>query len=158
MKPLIAPRDFCWRTKYLPDMPPIFPVSTSIRATITSTSTVSGMLVPTMAMNTDTRVITVLNSWGMLWEISIRRVSVSLVYRLIISPWVWVSKYFIGRCCIWEKRSSLMSFSIPWETFTISQLYVKVVATPIRYISAMVPMAFKRPVNTGVSIASRGSI
>ncbi len=53
---------------------------------------------------------------------SIRRVSVSLVYRLIMSPWVWVSKYFMGRCCIRENRSSLMSFNIPWETFTISQL------------------------------------
>ena len=133
-------------------------MSTSIRATITSTRTVRGMLVLTMAMNTDTRVITVLKSWGMLWEMSIRRVSVSLVYRLMMSPWVWVSKYFMGRRCIRENRSSRMSLSIPCETFTISQLEVKVVTTPARYISAIVPRALKSPVNTGFSIPSSGVI
>ena len=44
---------------------------------------------------------------GILWLKSCRRVSTSLVYTDIISPWAWVSKYLIGSASMLWKRSSL---------------------------------------------------
>ena len=44
--------------------------------------------------------------WGMLWLMSCRRVSTSLVYTDMMSPWAWVSKYLMGRDSILWNRSS----------------------------------------------------
>ena len=50
--------------------------------------------------------ITELMTWGMLWLMSWRRVSTSLVYTDMMSPWAWVSKYLMGRDSILWNRSS----------------------------------------------------
>ena len=54
-----------------------------------------------------------------LWLMHSLRASTSFVYRLISSPWVWVSKKLTGRSCIWLKRSALMVFSVFCETWSI---------------------------------------
>ena len=46
-------------------------------------------------------------------------VSISLVYRLISSPWVWVSKNFSGRLCIRSKRSERILATVFWDTWTM---------------------------------------
>ncbi len=53
---------------------------------------VRGMLSTIMDTRTLTTVMVQLSSWGMLWLSIWRRVSTSLVYTDMMSPWAWVSK------------------------------------------------------------------
>ena len=66
-----------------------------------------------------TRVTAELATWGTLWLISCRRVSTSLVYTDMMSPWAWVSKYLMGRDSILVNNSTLSRFIVPWLTVTI---------------------------------------
>ena len=79
MKPLRLPRSRCWATKYRPEAPANFLVARSITATITRVRPVRGMLRTSMEAKTLTMVMEQLRSWGMLWLIIWRRVSMSLV-------------------------------------------------------------------------------
>ena len=63
-----------------------------------------------------------LMSWGMLWLSSCRRVSTSLVYTDMMSPWAWVSKYLMGRDSILWNRSSRRRRRVPWLTLTMMRL------------------------------------
>ena len=58
-----------------------------------------------------------------LWLMSCRRVSTSLVYTDMISPWAWVSKYLMGRDSILVNSSTLSRFMVPWLTVTMILLY-----------------------------------
>ena len=69
----------------------------SISATITSVISVSGTLRMIMEVSTLTIVTTLEISCVRDWEIIWRRVSMSLVYTLMMSPWACVSKYLTGR-------------------------------------------------------------
>ena len=60
--------------------------------------------------------------WGMLWLNSWRRVSTSLVYTDMMSPWAWVSKYLMGRDSILWNRSSRRWRRVPWLTLTMMRL------------------------------------
>ena len=53
---------------------------------------VRGTLSSSMLTSTLTTVTTLEIIWGMDWLIIWRRVSTSLVYRLMMSPWEWLSK------------------------------------------------------------------
>ena len=64
-----------------------------------------------------------LATWGTLWLMSCRRVSTSLVYTDMISPWAWVSKYLMGRDSILVNSSTLSRFMVPWLTVTMILLY-----------------------------------
>jgi hypothetical protein len=54
-------------------------------------------------------------SWGMDWDIIWRSVSTSLVYMDMMSPWEWVSKYFMGRDSMWVNMSPRKRYMVPWE-------------------------------------------
>ena len=73
------PRLRCCATKYAPDLLVSFLVVNSIRHTITSVNPVSGRLRASMEQNTLTIVTAEETSWGMLWLIIWRSVSMSLV-------------------------------------------------------------------------------
>ena len=60
--------------------------------------------------------------WGMVWLMSWRSVSISLVYTDMMSPWAWVSKYLMGRDSILLNRSLRSSSMVPWLTLTIRRL------------------------------------
>ena len=91
-------------------------VTSSIIPTMTRVSTVSGTLSTTMETSTLTTVIALFSSCGMLWLIIWRRVSISLVYSDMISPWALRSKYLMGSVCIWVNISSRRRFRVPWVT------------------------------------------
>ena len=69
-----------------------------------------------------TRVTEEFTSWGMLWLMSCRRVSTSLVYTDMMSPWAWVSKYRMGRDSMWVKSSTRRRLMVPWLTLTMIRL------------------------------------
>ena len=68
------------------------------------------------------RVTAELITWGTLWLISWRRVSTSLVYTDMISPWAWVSKYLMGRDSMRSNNWILRRFMVPWLTVTMTLL------------------------------------
>ena len=74
----------------------------SISATIVSVISVSGTFRKIMEASTLTIVTTLEISCVSDWEIIWRRVSMSLVYTLMISPWACVSKYLTGRRSIFS--------------------------------------------------------
>ena len=78
--------------KYLPLIAVIFLVQKSIRATMHMVTMVSCQLIRSMLVKTETMVMALDTSCGMLWLSIWRRVSTSLVYTDIISPCGWVSK------------------------------------------------------------------
>ena len=51
------------------------------------------------------------------WEIVVEMFSTSFVIRLIISPWLWVSRYFIGSLTRLENKSLRMVFTVYCESF-----------------------------------------
>ena len=63
-----------------------------------------------------------LMTWGVLWLMSWRRVSTSLVYTDMMSPWAWVSKYLMGRASILWNRSSRSRQRVPWLMLTMMRL------------------------------------
>ena len=75
-----------------------------------------------MVMRVATMVMMELMPWGMLWLSSWRRVSTSLVYTDMMSPWGWVSKYWMGRDSILENRSLRRWRMVPWLTLTMMRL------------------------------------
>ena len=79
IKPLRLPRFFCWATKYRPDRPENFLVVKRTTATMARVRRVRGMLSTIIEIKTLTTVMVQLSSWGMLWLIIWRRVSMSLV-------------------------------------------------------------------------------
>ena len=91
-KPLTAPRRCCWAAKCLAEAPPILPVTRVIRPTMARVRMVKGTESTIIETNVITIVTEEFTNWGMVWEISWRRVSTSLVYRLMMSPWEWESK------------------------------------------------------------------
>ena len=74
----------------------------SISATITSVTSVSGTLRMIMETSTLTIVTTLVMSCVSDWDTIWRMVSMSLVYTLMMSPCACVSKYLIGRRCIFS--------------------------------------------------------
>ena len=86
------PRFFCWAAKYPALEPATVLVMSIIRPTISRFRMVRGTLSSSMLTSTLTTVTTLEIIWGMDWLIIWRRVSTSLVYRLMMSPWEWLSK------------------------------------------------------------------
>ena len=78
--------------KYLPLWALILREQKSITPTMHRVRMVMGISSEIMLTSTDTMVMTLDTSWGMLWLIIWRRVSTSLVYTDMMSPWGWVSK------------------------------------------------------------------
>ncbi len=105
--PLTAPSEVCCFMKYFPLEAAMFFVEKIISATVTIAIRVRIGLSEIIAQNTVTRVIRDENVWIRLCEIICLSVSVSFVYRLIISPCALVSKYLIGRCCIFFRTFRL---------------------------------------------------
>ena len=85
-------------------------VMNSITISIKIINIVSSGLFISMAIKVAVMVIALDISWVMPWLIASRTVSTSLVKRLIISPWVCVSKYFMGRSSRRLNKSLLMLF------------------------------------------------
>ena len=112
----------CWETKYLLELPVRYLVTSSMTPTMTNVRQVRGTLSTSMEQRTLTMVMALLSSWGILWPIIWRRVSISLVYMDMMSPWAWLSKYLMGSVCIWVNISSRRFFSVPWETMAIIRL------------------------------------
>ena len=76
-----------------------------------------------MPTRVEVRVMTLDTVCGRLWDRNSRRVSVSLVKRLISSPWVCVSKKLSGRDCMWSNRSLRIRFMVPVEICIIRRLF-----------------------------------
>ena len=70
-----------------------------------SAARVSSQLMVSIITSTPTTWVTEVMSWVMLWLRLWLRVSTSLVTRESTSPWVLVSKYFIGRRLIFREIS-----------------------------------------------------
>lgn len=100
-------------TKNAPLLPPTNLVITIISATNARTNSVSQMLRRTIATNTAITVTMDEKICGTLCANICRSVSVSLVYRLMMSPLAWVSKKRTGSVCIWENISSRMVSEYP---------------------------------------------
>ena len=79
MKPLSLPRLCCWATKFLPDREVTLPEQSSITPTIPMETQVRGGLRISIIDRILTTVIRLLSSWGILWLIIWRRVSISFV-------------------------------------------------------------------------------
>ncbi len=118
--------------KKLADLPPMILTSHKRTSKRSTAKMVSCQLRISIMENTPTMVIAEEISCGMPSLIISRRVSVSLVKRLINSPWVWVSKYLMGKDCIWVNRSVRIFRIAPVEMFTISRLYRYPDPTPMR--------------------------
>ena len=131
IKPLTAPRFFCWRIKNLPLCDVIFFVTQSMMPIRNSASTVSGILSKIMLTKTLTIVITLLISCGILWLIIWRSVSTSFVYMDIISPCACVSKYLIGSVSIWRNISSRRLRRLPCVTYTIILVFKYAATIPM---------------------------
>ena len=108
--------------KYTAERPAIFELTKSMTHSMAMVSSVRG----TSSTNRLTRVMTMVTRefiiWGMVWLMTWRRVSTSLVYTDIMSPWAWVSKYWMGRDSIWVNKSSRRLRMVPWLMFTIIRL------------------------------------
>ena len=92
IKPFTAPKLCCCALKAFPLCFPIFPVRKTIKTSIKITIQVK--IGERKSINTKDE-ITVNKEFiicGKAWLIISRKVSVSFVYKLIISPWEWVSK------------------------------------------------------------------
>ena len=72
-------------------------VARSITPTMHRETRVRGRSSTAMLRKAEIREMAEFTSWGKLWLMSCRRVSVSLVYTDMMSPWGWVSKYWMGR-------------------------------------------------------------
>ena len=105
--------------KYLPDCWVIFLEQNSIRATISMVTMVSCQLSRHMLKKTDTMVMTLETSCGMLWLSIWRRVSTSLVYTDMMSPWGCWSKYLMGRLSMWVNSWMRRLRRVPWVTLTM---------------------------------------
>ena len=109
----------------------IFLEQNSIRVTISMVTTVSCQLIRHMLVNTDTMVMALDTSWGMLWLIIWRRVSTSLVYTDMMSPWGWESKYRMGRLSMWVKSWTRRLRRVPWVTLTMIRALSHAASTPM---------------------------
>ena len=98
--------------------------------TISRVTKVSGMSSTSMQAKTLTTVMALLMIWGMLWLIIWRRVSMSLVYMDMMSPWAWVSKYLIGRDSILPNMSFRMFRRVPCPMLIRILDWVKDATTP----------------------------
>ena len=105
--------------KYLPLMEVIFLEQNSIRATMHMVTTVSCQLIITMLAKTETMVMALETSCGMLWLSIWRRVSTSLVYTDMMSPWGCWSKYLMGRLSMWVNSWMRRLRRVPWVTLTM---------------------------------------
>ena len=54
------------------------------------------------------------NRVGRAWETVVEMFSMSLLIRLMTSPWEWVSRYWMGRSTILSKSSSRIRRTIRW--------------------------------------------
>ena len=117
MKPFTRPR-FRWRsTKYFLDTFPRPVVTLYIRKAIATATNVSGRLSTSMLTKVARMVTTDRNRLGMLFPITCRRVSTSLVYTDMMSPCEWLSKYLRGSVSMWENRFLRMRSIVPCPTW-----------------------------------------
>ena len=116
--------------KYLPLMEVIFLVQKSIRATMHRVTIVSCQLISTMLVRTETMVMALDVSCGMLWLSIWRRVSTSLVYTDMMSPWGCWSKYRMGRLSMWVKSLVRRLRRVPWVTLTMMRELSHAARTP----------------------------
>ena len=105
-------------------------MATSITATISSVTSVNGISSTSIQANTLTTVMALLIICGMLWLIIWRRVSMSLVYMDMMSPWAWVSKYLMGKASIFSNMSFRMFRRVPWPMLISTLDWVKDATTP----------------------------
>ena len=122
MNPFICPRLCCCATKWLAERALSDFVVYTIVSVSTSTSNASGQLSISMLPKVMVMVINDEKTFGRLWLIICLRVSTSLVYIDMMSPWALLSKYFIGSFSMCEKRSLRSRFIVPWLTLIISLL------------------------------------
>ncbi len=112
-KPSSFPKDVCCLKKYFAEPPPIFLTITVISATPEITITVIGTLRYIIITKSVVMLVADIKSWGRLCDIICRSVSISFVYRLIMSPWSFRSKNLIGRYCILPNIFTLSFLSVP---------------------------------------------
>ena len=93
-------------------------ITTAVSTEMTVSAGLSTIMVTRVAIMLMPELIT----WGMVWLSSCRRVSTSLVYTDMMSPWAWVSKYLMGRASILLNRSSLSRRMVPWLTVIMIRL------------------------------------
>ena len=89
---MASPSASCWRAKNLALLPATLVVTFSMGYMVSSATAVSSGLTTTIAASTPIMVMAELSMLGMLWHIMFSRVSISLVYRLIMSPYALLSK------------------------------------------------------------------
>ena len=71
--------------------------------------------------------------------------SISLVYKLIKSPWVFLSKYLIGSSCILLNKSVLILLIVFWATCTIILAYPYAASAPTTNIVPNITNIFASP-------------
>ena len=118
--------------KYLEELFAICLEQNSISATMSIVTMVSCQLSIHILKNTDTMVMTLDTSCGMLWLSIWRRVSTSLVYTDMISPWGWVSKYRMGRLSMWVNSLVRRLRSVPCVTLTMMRALAHAARMPTR--------------------------
>ena len=72
------------------------------------------------------------------------------------SPWVWVSKYLIGRVCIWSNISSRIFRSTLWLTTAIIRAWMKLAMTARPNRADIHRMAFSSGPKSREPLASIG--
>ena len=117
--------------KYLPDCWVIFLEQNIISATISMVTIVSCQLSMHMLKNTETMVMALDTSCGMLWLSIWRRVSTSLVYTDMMSPWGCWSKYLMGRLSIWVNSWVRRLRRVPCVTLTMMRALSHAARMPI---------------------------
>ena len=157
-KPVIFARSSCCRIKYFPLFPPIFLDTRNIIPIITTANKVNAGLKTSMAIKVTTIVKDDINTWGIDWLIICLSVSVSFVYKLMMEPLVFWSKYRIGRVCICSNISSRTRFSTPWPITTIRRVYRNVANTPSKKIHPSIPRAVYSSEKFGLSCPISGMI
>ena len=114
--PLRAPSSFCWSPKLFWESLVTFIVATMATGRVTRAISVSQGLIVTIMTRTPTMVHTEVMSWVRLCCRVVLMLSMSLVTRLMISPWVLESKYLSGRRASLSFTSLRMSYTMPCET------------------------------------------
>ena len=117
--------------KYLEELFAICLEQNSISATMSMVTMVSCQLSMHMLKNTDTMVMTLDTSCGMLWLSIWRRVSTSLVYTDMMSPWGCWSKYLMGRLSMWVNSWVRRLRRVPCVTLTMMRAWPHAARMPM---------------------------
>ena len=94
----------------------------------------------------------------MLWLIICLNVSISLVYRDMMSPCGCVSKYLIGSASILLNISFLILRIVPWLTLIMILLYRYEASTPTAQKHATLKIACANPEKSGSGVPTSGMI